>query len=42
MGNSFVQIVRITVVAGYTGSVWQRVSALTTQYAVIEAEGTAI
>ncbi len=42
MGNSFVQIVRITVVAGYTGSVWQRVSSLTTQYAVIEAEGTAI
>jgi hypothetical protein len=39
MGNRLVQIVRISVVAGYNGSAWQRVSGLMTQYAVIEGEG---
>jgi hypothetical protein len=42
MGNKFVQIVRITVVAGYNGTAWQRVSGLMTQYAVMEGEGETI
>jgi hypothetical protein len=42
MGHRLVQIVRINVVAGYNGSGWQRASAITVQYAVIEAAGQSI
>ncbi|MDO9411220.1 MAG: hypothetical protein Q7T81_01415 [Pseudolabrys sp.] len=42
MGNRLVQIVRINVVAGYNGKGWQRASATTVQYAVVEAQGQAI
>ena len=42
MGNSLVQIVRINVVAGFNGTGWHRASAMTVQYAVVEAQGQAI
>lgn len=42
MGNRLVQIVRINVVAGFNGTGWQRASAMSVQYAVIEAEGQSI
>jgi hypothetical protein len=42
MGNRLVQIVRINVVAGFDGRGWQRASAMTVQYAVVEAPGQAI
>lgn len=42
MGDRVVQIVRINVVAGFNGTGWQRASALTIQFAVIDAEGKSI
>lgn len=42
MGDRLVQIVRINVVAGFNGIGWQRASAMTVQYAVIEAKGQSI
>ena len=42
MGNRLVQIVRINVVAGFNGTGWQRASAMSVQYAVIEAEGQSV
>jgi hypothetical protein len=39
--NSLVQIVRISVVAGYNGVGWQRVSDMI-QYAVLEGEGESV
>lgn len=42
MGNRLVQIVRINIVAGYNGRGWQRASAMTVQYAVVEAQGQEI
>lgn len=39
--NQLVQIVRINVVAGFNGSVWQRVSGMV-QYAVLEGGGESI
>src|SRR5689334_3606376 len=39
--NTLVQIVRINVVAGFNGSVWQRVSDMV-QYAVLEGGGESI
>ena len=36
--NKLVQVVRITIVAGYTGATWQPVKGFV-QYAVIEADG---
>lgn len=39
--NKLVQVVRINIVAGYTGQGWQSVSNFV-QYAVIEAEGISI
>ena len=39
MGDRLVQIVRINVVAGFNGTGWQRTSAVTVQYAVIDAQG---
>ena len=39
--NQLVQIVRINVVAGFNGSVWQRVSGMV-QYAVLEGDGESI
>jgi hypothetical protein len=36
--NRLVQVVRITVVAGYTGAAWQPMQGFV-QYAVLEAEG---
>ena len=39
--STLVQIVRINVVAGFNGSVWQRVSGMV-QYAVLEGEGESI
>src|SRR5215471_1475526 len=41
MENKLVQIVRISVLAGYNGSAWQRVSNMV-QYAVLEGGGEAI
>jgi len=38
VANKLVQVVRITIVAGYTGATWQPVKGFT-QYAVIEADG---
>jgi hypothetical protein len=42
MGDRLVQIVRINVVAGFNGTGWQRASAMSVQYAVIEAGGQSI
>ena len=42
MGDRLVQIVRINVVAGFNGTGWQRASAMSVQYAVIEAVGQSI
>lgn len=42
MGDRLVQIVRINIVAGFNGIGWQRASAMTIQYAVIEADGQSI
>ena len=42
MGDRLVQIVRINVVAGFNGSGWHRASAVTVQYAVVDAEGQSI
>ena len=42
MGDRLVQIVRINIVAGFNGTGWHRASAMTVQYAVIEAEGRSI
>ncbi len=42
MGDRLVQIVRINVVAGFNGTGWQRASAMSVQYAVIEAEGQSV
>ena len=39
--STLVQIVRINVVAGFNGSVWQRVSGMV-QYAVLEGDGQSI
>ena len=39
--NQLVQIVRINVVAGFNGSVWQRVSGMV-QYAMLEGGGESI
>lgn len=39
--NQLVQIVRINVVAGFNGSIWQRVSGMV-QYAVLEGGGESI
>jgi hypothetical protein len=41
LSNRLVQVVRINVVAGYTGSGWQRMPGMT-QYAVIEGGGQSI
>lgn len=41
MENKLVQIVRISVLAGYNGSGWQRVSNMV-QYAVLEGGGEAV
>jgi hypothetical protein len=41
LDNNLVQIVRITVVAGFNGSAWQRVSGMV-QYAVLEGSGESI
>ena len=38
VADRLVQVMRITIVAGYTGKTWQRVKGFT-QYAVIEADG---
>jgi len=38
VADRLVQVVRITIVAGYTGKTWQPVKGFT-QYAVIEADG---
>jgi len=42
MGDRLVQIVRINIIAGFNGTGWQRASAMTIQYAVVEAEGQSI
>ena len=42
MGNRLVQIVRVNIVAGFNGTGWQRASAMSVQYAVIEAEGQSV
>jgi hypothetical protein len=42
MGNKLVQIVRISIIAGFNGQVWQRVTDATIQYAVMEGEGETI
>lgn len=36
--NRLVQVIRIRIVAGYTGATWQKIKNFT-QYAVIEADG---
>ena len=41
LDDNLVQIVRITVVAGFNGSAWQRVSGMV-QYAVLEGGGESI
>lgn len=41
LDDNLVQIVRITIVAGFNGSVWQRVSSMV-QYAVLEGGGESI
>jgi hypothetical protein len=41
LDNKLVQIVRISVLAGYNGNAWQRVSNMV-QYAVLEGGGEAI
>ena len=41
LDDNLVQIVRITIVAGFNGSVWQRVSGMV-QYAVLEGGGESI
>jgi hypothetical protein len=41
LDDNLVQIVRVTVVAGFNGSVWQRVSGMV-QYAVLEGGGESI
>ena len=41
VNNSLVQIVRINVVAGFTGSGWQRVTDMV-QYAVLEGGGESV
>lgn len=42
MGDRLVHIVRINVVAGFNEGGWHRASAMTVQYAVIDAQGQAI
>jgi hypothetical protein len=41
LDNNLVQIVRVNIVAGFNGSVWQRVSN-TVQYAVLEGGGQSV
>lgn len=41
VSNKLLQIVRINVIAGFDGAVWQRIAGMT-QYAVMEGEGEAI
>ena len=40
--DRLVQIVRINVVAGFTGSGWERATADMTQYAVLEGAGESV
>jgi len=40
--DRLVQIVRINVVAGFTGSGWERATADMTQYAVLEGDGESV
>ena len=41
VANKLVQVVRVNILAGFDGSAWQQVSAMT-QYAVMEGEGESI
>lgn len=41
VANKLVQVVRVNILAGFDGSGWQQVGAMT-QYAVIEGEGESI
>jgi len=41
VANNLVQVVRVNILAGFDGSVWQQVTAMT-QYAVMEGEGESI
>jgi len=42
LNDRLVQIVRINVVAGFTGSGWERATADMTQYAVLEGAGESV
>jgi hypothetical protein len=42
VGDKLVQIVRVNIIAGFNGRIWQRVSGVVTQYAVMEGEGETI
>ncbi|MCW5694052.1 MAG: hypothetical protein KIT48_16975 [Pseudolabrys sp.] len=41
VANKLVQVVRVNILAGFDGNVWQQVTAMT-QYAVMEGEGESI